>query len=196
MPTRYWFPEDHTSQVRERAARLSTDLAWLQPSSDRLAHLDFWTHTTFALRDSSSGASDESNTAVLDFPPAQLAALRQQIVNRLPSYLSAQLHMPNYEEFMRPLEEFVLTQRLARAALIGQLGHDFPLLRLIELEKETRRFVPKQPTMRWEPTPSGFDLFDRLGSADSEAGERYKAYQIDIIDRMRSKRPLCDRASG
>ena len=196
LPARYWFPEDHTSQVRERAARLGNDLAWLRPSADRLAHLDFWIHTTFALRDASTGASDESSTAALDFPPAQLAALRQHVADRLPRYLAERLHAPSYEDFMGPLEEFVLAQRLVRAAFAVQLGRDFPLPRLIELEKLTRRFVPSQPTIRWEPTGPAQDLFVTLTSADPQAGERYKAYQVDMMDRTRGGRPVCDRASN
>jgi hypothetical protein len=195
LPARYWFPEDHTSQVRERAARNGNDLTWLQPSADRMAHLDFWTHTTFALRDGRTGASDEGSTAALDFPSVQLAALRKLVADRLPLYLSRELRSPSIEDFMGPLEEFVLAQRLARAALTGRLGPDFPVTKLLQLEQQTRRFVTSQPTIRWEPMGSTTDLHEVLGTADSEAAERFRTYEIDVAERSRSNRPRCDRAS-
>ena len=196
LPAHYWFPEDHTSQVREHVAKLDSDMAWLRPSSDRLAHLDFWTHATFALRDGNTGVSDESNTAAFDFPPIHLSALRKEVSRSLPNYVAKQLRFSNYDDFMRPLEEFVLAQRLIRAAFDGKLGHDFPLQRLIEIEKLTRRFVPKQPTLRWEPVASPSELLEMLSSADSEAGKLYKDYQFDILERTRTKRPVCDPVSG
>ncbi len=190
----YWFPEDHTSQLRERTAMPSADLAWLKPSPDRLAHFDFWIHTTFSLRDGSSGESDESTATALDFPGPHLAALRSMVAERLPSYLTRQLRT-GYDEFMAPLEEFVLAQRLFRAAFTGGLGRDFPLTRLVDLEKETRRYVPMQPTIRWEPAGTRRDLLEALRDAAPEAEKSYLAWEAGRIERDRARRPVCDRAS-
>jgi hypothetical protein len=163
----------------------------LRPSADRLAHLDFWTHTTFSLRDSASGAADESRTAALDFPPPQLAALRMAVAGRLQRHLEVEMRSPSYESFMAPLEEFVLAQRLARAALEGRLGRDFPLAKLLDLQAQTRRFVPEQPTIRSDPT----ELLKALGDADPRALDRFRAHVRDQSERARSRQPVCAAAS-
>ncbi len=210
LPEHYWFPEDHTSQIREREAALSPTLAWLRPSADRMGHIDFWTHTTFSLRDRSERAGDESRTAALNFPPAQLAVLRGAVAQQLPDHLKQRMRSPNYDDFMRPLEEFVLAQRLTRAALAGRLGPDFPLSKLLDLEAQTRRFVATQPTVRWEPVTETKEqaqtqtqprakaqaLYDFLGSADAGAAKRHKAYVDDQTRRQRERLPVCAAASG
>lgn len=191
----YWFPEDHTSQVRERAEPLSPDLKWLTPSSDKLAHLDLWVHTTFALRDGRTGEADESTASALDFPPPSLEALRATVRSKLPSYLQSQLASPSYDAFMAPLEEFVLMQRLMRAAFQGSLGPNFPLARLIELEKQTRPYVAKQPTIRWEPATSMEVMYAALKKSDAHAAETFKAWLLDRADRERHHKPVCGAAS-
>jgi hypothetical protein len=195
LPGKYWFPEDHTSQVREKKARLDTSLAWLKPSSDRLEHFDFWTHTTFSMRDGTTGASDENLTAALDFPAEQLTVLRRLVASNLAAYAVATLRTTT-ADFMGPLEEFVLAQRLARAALDGQLGEDFPLSRLIELEKQTRRFVPNQPTIRWEPMESPLALMVTLQRADRAAADRFQAHRADYLQRATLGAPVCAQASN
>jgi hypothetical protein len=192
---RYWFPEDHTSQVRERAEPLSPDLKWLMPSSDKMEHLDLWVHTTFALRDGQTGEADESTASALDFPQPSLDALRATVRSKLPSYLRDQLASPNYDAFMAPLEEFVLMQRLMRAAFQGSLGPDFPLARLIELEKQTRSYVAKQPTIRWEPANSMEAMYAALQKSDAHAAETFKAWLRDRADREQHHKPVCGVAS-
>jgi hypothetical protein len=195
LPAQYWFPEDHTSQVRERKEALDANLAWVKPSPDPLGHFDFWTHTTFALRDGQSRQSDEDNTAALDFPPEQLAVLRRLVAASLPGYAKMQLGSQTVQDFMGPLEEFVLTQRLARAALTGKLGRDFPLSRLIQLEAQTRGFVPSQPTIRWEAARSERELLDTLNTADPAAAGRFQAYEADRRQRVLTRAPICAVAS-
>lgn len=193
LPQRYWFPEDHTSQVRERPARLTGDLQWLRPSPDRLGNLDFWIHTTFSLR--SQGQGDENNTVAFDFPPPAIAALRTLVREKLPAHLARGTGSTSYEEFMRPLEEFVLAQRLVRAALDNKLGPGFSSARLLQLAKETRRFVPRQPTLRWEAAGDPSALFDLLRSTDAGAARRYSDYLADSTRRRLTHRPMCDSAS-
>lgn len=192
---RYWYPEDHTSQVRERAEPLSADLAWLKPSPDRLAHLDLWVHTTFALRNDQTGEADESTASALDFPQPSLEALRSTVRVKLPNYLRQQLASPGYDAFMAPIEEFVLMQRLMRAAFLGSLGPDFPTARLIDLEKQTRRYVASQPTIRWEPAGEMKDMYAALEKADAYAAESFKKWLRDRIDREQHHKPVCATAS-
>jgi len=198
LPPSYWFPEDHTSQFRERAAPPAAGGAWLQRSPDRLGHVDLWVHTTFALRRASERGNDvdEATASALDFPPAQLQQLRRALQEKLPAYLRDSLNSPSYDEFMAPLEDFVLVQRYFRAALAGGLGRDFPLMRLVALERETRRYVPVQPTIRWEPAGSETELVQTLRSADPQAGELYLRWRRDIAGRQQARKPVCDRASG
>ncbi len=199
-PTRYWLAVDHTSQVRERPAKLDSDLSWLRPSDDRLRHLEFWVHTTHVLqntrRRAGGDATDEGEeTAAMDFPAAQLASLRAEVARSLPLHLSMQGRFASYATFMAPLEEFVLSQRLARAALDGRLGRDFPLAKLVELEGATRSFVPHQPTIRWEPAMPESQFVSLLDSQDKEAGRAYVAFVDDQARRARSGLPSCDTAS-
>jgi hypothetical protein len=200
LPNQYWFPEDHTSQFRERQAVLSPDLQWIKRSRDRLAHIDLWVHTTFALRKNTvrgdAGNADESTATAVDFPPEQLASLKDVIADKLPGHLAGTLKSPSYDEFMRPLEDFVLLQRFMRAAIAGGLGRDCPLTQLVQLERDTRQFVPYQPTIRWEHAgDSDSMLMTTLKEADPKAANAYITWKKDSIDRYTSKRSLCDRAS-
>lgn len=193
LPERYWYAEDHTSQLRERPLRLTRDFAWIAPSRDRLGYMDFWMHTTFSLR--SNGEGNESETRAFDFPPAYIAALRAEVGKRLGPYLKQQVRSPSYEDFMRPLEEFILAQRLVRAGFDGGLGRDFPTARLSQLAKETQRHVATQPTIRWEAAgkPEEFAAF--LERTDPKAAERYIAYVRDTVSRRRNGQAMCATAS-
>lgn len=189
----YWFPEDHTSQVREREGRLASDLSWLRPSRSHLDALDFWTHTTFSLHGRLRDEREERETAALDFPSAQLQALRGQVQAALPAYATPRLK--NVDDFMDPLEQFVLAQRLARAALQGQLGSDFPVTQLLLLQQQTRAFVPSQVTLRWEPAQDAESLDRFLASADKDAVGKFRAHEADYRRRAINRLQICDQAS-
>jgi hypothetical protein len=197
LPTAYWYPEDHTSQFRERSVPRRADFAWMQRSSNRLDNVDLWVHTTFSLRtpQTTAGSLDESTASAVDFPAEELQALRKQVAETLPGYLKVSLNSPSYDDFMLPLEDFILLQRLFRTALAGGLGKDFPLGQLLKLEKETRPFVAKQPTIRWEPAESEKSLEATLQAAAPAARESYVAWRDDTIRRQITKRPTCDPVS-
>jgi hypothetical protein len=200
LPDAYWFPEDHTSQFRERQETLSLDLDWMKRSRDHLAHIDLWVHTTFALRKNAFGdrvsIADESTATAVDFPEEQLASLKEVISAKLPRYLEETLKSPSYDDFMMPLEDFVLLQRFMRAAFAGALGRDFPITKLVQLERDTRKFVPHQPTIRWEPVPNSESmLIKTLREADPKAAESFIACEKDRYARYASKKPLCDSVS-
>jgi hypothetical protein len=190
LPSRYWFPEDHTSQVRERPASLTLDLAWLQPSPSRLENFEFATHTTFAIHDVVRHDTEDSTATTLSFPSAELATLREEIARRLPTYVASQLKAPSYDDFIRPIEEFVLAQRLARAALDGQLGSDFPLSKLIALQKVTRPYVNTQPTLRWEPVDHAAFLIS-LQQRNADAAKLYRSYFEDFKQRVEGGKQIC-----
>jgi hypothetical protein len=195
----YWMPEDHTSQFRERTARLAPDLSWLRRSPDRLANVDLWVHTTFSMhRPSATGEPqvDEGSAAEVAFPGVELDALRQLSGAVLPMYVAQELRSPSYDDFTGPVEDFILLQRLMRAALDGQLGSGFPARKLIDLERATRAAVPYQPTIRWEPTqgdPKALRV--SLGSADADAAKSYEAWRSDVETRLRTGQPTCGAVS-
>lgn len=200
LTSRYWFPEDHTSQVREREAKLDPDLTWLARSPDRIGNLDFAVHTTFAVRSAGNGEPmDEDWADSYDFPPAEIALLRKTLGTWAPSYIAGfdRGGMPaarSYQDFMGPVEDFVLLQRLFRAALAGQLGDDFPLTLLPRLQGETRKFVPTQPTIRWELSDEiDEDLFiERLKIRNADAAATYGAWRQDRVRRYLTRAPTCD----
>ncbi|MDX9663657.1 hypothetical protein QMK50_01480 [Pseudomonas sp. P5_152] len=197
LPERYWFPEDHTSQFRERLVAVSPDWTWMQRSPDRLGNIDLWVHTTFSLRraENPDGDADEASASAVDFPAQELQQLRKEVAQQLPGYLKTQLKSPSYDAFMAPLEDFVLLQRFFRIALAGGLGADFPLARLIDLEQETHPYVPFQPTIRWEEAPDA-DLDEVLGKAAPEAQLAYRRWYEDRIERAVSQRSICDPVSN
>ncbi|WP_310460462.1 hypothetical protein [Sphaerotilus sp.] len=198
LPPAYWYPEDHTSQFRERSAPKGSDFAWMQHSSNRLDNVDLWVHTTFSLRkpNTKDDTRDESTASAMDFPAEALQALRMQVAETLPGYLKMNLNSPSYDDFMLPLEDFILLQRFFRTALAGGLGKDFPLGQLLKLAKETRPFVAKQPTIRWEPAKSQESLEETLQAADPAARASYVAWRDDSNRRRTTKRPTCDRVSN
>lgn len=200
LPYSYWFPEDHTSQFRESQTTLNNELLWMKRSKDNLGHIDLWVHTTFSLRKKSFGGDaenlDESSAFAVDFPQKELRSLKEVITEELPQYLATQLRSPNYDEFMMPLEDFVILQRFMRSALSGGLGDDFPLAKLIQLERDSRKFVPYQPTIRWEPAQNSDDvLIASLNEADADASKTYLAWKNDQVKRNLSKQPFCDSVS-
>jgi hypothetical protein len=112
-----------------------------------------------------------------------------------PGYLKTSLNSPSYDDFMLPLEDFILLQRLFRTALAGGLGKDFPLSQLLKLQQETRPFVARQPTIRWEPADSEESLEQTLQAADPAARQSYVAWRDDNTLRRTNKRPTCERVS-
>jgi hypothetical protein len=121
--------------------------------------------------------------------------VKEAIGANLGRYLIETLNSPSYDDFMQPLEEFIVLQRFIRTALGGGLGNDFPLAKLIQLERETRKYVPFQPTIRWEPAKSDAgslqDFLKTLKDADPKAAEAYEAWRKDSQERRTQKRPVC-----
>lgn len=196
LPDQYRLAEDYTPQFRERRVAAGPDWAWMKRSPDRLGNIDIWVHTTFSLR--RGQAPDKVNggasTIAMDFPARGLQQLRQRVSGRLPGYLKTQLYSPSYDDFMAPLEDFVLLQRFFRTALAGGLGQDFPVIQLITLESATRSFVPYQPTIRWEEVPEA-RLMEVLQQTDLDAQESYKRWYQDYFFRLATRQAVCDRVS-
>jgi hypothetical protein len=194
---RYWVPEDHTSQYREQESALTEDLAWMRRSSDHLGNIDLWVHTTLAMHEPSSDGPkpDETTAIAINFPREELDALRRVVREALPQYLAQTLRSPSYDDFMAPLEDFVLLQRFTRAALSGRLGRDFPMTKLVQLERATRSFVPRQPTVRWEPFQSAQSFATALSSVEPKASAMFQEWAADRDKRIMERAPVCGRVS-
>ena len=199
LPLAYWFPEDHTSQFREKDTVLDGELNWLKRSNNRFNHFVLWLHTTFAVRRRGGDRPDESTATPLDFPAPQIKILNQVLIEDLiHNYLINDLRSPSYDDFMSPLEDFVILQRLMRAALNGQLGNGFPLEKLIDLERHTREYVPRQPTIQWEPNwkkkKSVTEFYKVLREAGDDVYETFIDSHNDMKERLENK-PRCAAAS-
>lgn len=195
LTARYWFPEDHTSQLRERNVMEKPDLQWMRTSKDRLGNLDLWVHITFSLRDRDDHHPDEASAKAVEFPFDELVQLRQAVADGLPAYLQKYENTASYDDFMSPIEQFIIVQRFARSAFSGKLGRDFPGSRLIELARVTRQFVPFQRTIRWEPADPNVDITPMLQEADAHAADAYKSWVQSQEERRRMHKPICDAAS-
>jgi hypothetical protein len=194
----YWMPEDHTSQVREREARVGDDLAWLRRSPDRLGNVDLVVHATFAAHraaDPETPTIDEHTAAELLFPPKELGTLREAFARQMPVYLQKRLHTDN-ESFLGPVEDFVIVQRVARAAFEKQFADGFPTSKFVALERATRQAVPRQPTIRWEPHADHPKLLEEtLVQAGGTAAQSYAAYWEDLASRQKAGAATCDAVS-
>lgn len=191
LPLKYWFPEDHTSQYREAQSKLDSGFEFMSASSNYLGHVDLWLHTTFAVRSRFYGGADESTAIAMDFPESQLSSLNQILKNELiPEYLEAELRM-SAKAFLEPLEQFTVLQRFMRAALTGQLGENFPLTTLIQLERETNEYVGQQPTIRWEPNENSLSEFFKVMRDSGDAHKLFEDYRNDRSARDEKGLPIC-----
>ena len=193
---KHWHLEDHTSQLRETETVLDESFAWLQKSESNFDHLVMWLHSTYSAHGLGEDPDDETAVAN-DFPPDQISTLNEVIVDKLlDQYLTEFLGHPDAADFMAPLEEFVILQRLFRAALTSKLGEEFPFERLISLERETSAYVASQPTIRWEYYS---ETADEFASVLQEAGDAvydaFLSYEQDRVNRRASGLPTCGVAS-
>ena len=147
----YWFPEDHTSQVREHDVGAVAGKDLLTPSSEPSEFFDLWLHTTFAVRRNGE-VTDESTATPMDFPKHEIDLLNDVLLNGgIDAYVRKILRATGFEEFMVPIQQFVFLQRFFRMTFGGSLGEDFDTRRLVALERETASFVPTQVTLKWQP---------------------------------------------
>ena len=95
---------------------------------------------------------------------------------------------------MAPIEDFVLLQRLFRAGFAGQLGDDFPLTLLPQLQSETRASVPSQLTVRWDLGPMVDEkvFVEKLRARNPRAEKAYSGWSLDSERRRRLRAPTCD----
>ena len=191
----YWFPEDHTSQVRERDVTDVRDFHSLFRPIATSDHIELWLHTTFAIRQRGEIVDDDSETAALDFPREQIDSLNRILLPAaVAAYAKDNLGALNYEDFIAPIEQFVLVQRFMRAALSGQFGDAFPIEKLVDLERATAEFVPSQPTIRWEAANEELFMAVLRESGDA-AKTAYTKWILDMSDRLSGSLPSCDAAA-
>ena len=77
------------------------------------------------------------------------------------------------------------------AALTGQLGENFPLTTLIQLERETNEYVGQQPTIRWEPNENSLSEFFKVMRDSGDAHKLFEDYRNDRSARDEKGLPIC-----
>ena len=188
----YWFPEDHTSQVREQDVTGQNDFDTLFRPVEASDYIDLWLHTTFAVRQDGEPLGDEPETIALDFPRQQIKLLNALLIpDAIAAYAKTNLRATDYADLMAPIEQFVLVQRFMRTALTGGFGDAFPIEKLIELERETAPFVPAQPTIRWEPADEE-QFFSVLSDAGDDASKAFFEWFDDLSRKHEQSSPSCD----
>ena len=193
----YWFPEDHTSQVREQAVTGVHDFDSLFRAAMTSENIDLWLHTTFAVRKYGKPLGDEPETIALDFPPEQIELLNRLLVPQgIAAYAKDTLRIADYEDFMMPIAQFVLIQRFMRTALSGGFDQAFPIEKLIELERATAPYVPVQRTTRWEFRDAYEEFPSVLFESGDEAIAAFSEWYDDDLRREFYSLPACDPAAS
>lgn len=101
---------------------------------------------------------------------------------------------PQKRDVFDGVVEFTALQRLFRLALAGQLGTEFPVEKLADLEFATRDDVKRQPTPRWTPHGGDINFLVNLVSNLSEmpAGQKAKAAACLKANGIAAQRPADD----
>lgn len=151
-----YVPIDITSQVREKNFTADAGFSWMRRTSDALGHVDFWLHMILSKVESNGSSAPlltEDSTIAVDFGSDDLAMLNREVRPLVRSFVTSPNGLnSDYEEFMRPVEQFILLQRFFRIALSSGFGEQFPLTKLVALERETKTSVRQQITLRWQVT--------------------------------------------
>ena len=192
----YWFPEDHTSQVREQDVTSLDDFDSLFRPAMTSDYIDLWLHTTFATRKDGASLGDQPETVALDFPREQIELLNRLLIPAaFAAHATSSLRAPDYADFMAPIEQFVVIQRFMRTALSGGFGDSFPIEKLVDLERVTAPFVPLQRTIRWELGDAQEEFVNVLNESGEEATAAFAEWYQDVTRRQSSSLPVCDPAA-
>jgi hypothetical protein len=131
------------SGVRELPYSLDPELTFLQRSAnagDPLWPLDFIVQAVpISLTDTPLEIPD-------DLEPWTFPAMRAELRKMVELSVS---HDPASQRTLDEMQQFTVLQRLFRLALNGNLGLEFPLHKLIDMQKATQPFVRVQRQERW-----------------------------------------------
>jgi len=142
------------SGVRERSYRIGNDLAFLRTPNgdsveDRLWPFDFIVQIAFT--SAAINLPEKQQEQYVDRQPIEFDAIKTKIAGLVKSGIDKDGFRPQFED----LRNFAILQRLFRAALNGNLGSQFPTLKLAKLTAETAGAAPYFHTKRWNSSMVG-----------------------------------------
>jgi hypothetical protein len=136
------------SGVRERKYRIGNDLDFLRqpagnPVEDRLWPFDFIVQIAFT--SAAVNLPEKQQEKYVDRQPIEFDEIQSKIEN----LVKAGIEKDGFGVQFEDLRSFAILQRLFRAALNGNLGSHFPILKLAELTDSTKGAAPYFHTKRW-----------------------------------------------
>jgi len=174
------------SGVREREYKIGDDLGFLRAPTggsvaDRLWPFDFMVQIAFT--SAAVNLPEKQQEVYVDRQPVEFTAIQDKI-ERL---VDDGMHHDHFDSQFTDLRDFAVLQRLFRAALSGNLGENFPTLKLAQLTKETANATPFFYTRRWNSSSRQ--------ALDYWAQRAYYAPPSDgWMQQARTKVPICVRS--
>jgi hypothetical protein len=175
------------SGVRERAYSVDNDLSFLKPPTgsspqDRVWPFDFIVQVAFT--SAAINLPEKQQEVYVDRRPVEF----DQIQGRIEELVSAGIDRKGFRPQFKDLQDFTILQRLFRAALDGNLGPQFPVMKLAQLTGATAGKAPYFHTRRWNSSRlEGFALTAQNASRVGDSAQPW-------IERARLKLPLCQAA--
>ncbi|RDC62741.1 hypothetical protein [Adhaeribacter pallidiroseus] len=156
------------SGVREQPYKLDRKLTFLQPSKspsldDILYPFQFMVQTAFttppmAFMDPQNQAELDSALTFHDQDPWQFPNLNKN--NQIGVAVWAKMKWYDRQAFLQ-MKQFTLLQRIFRLAFDGQLGLDFPIEKLLDLQTDAYVKIPFERTPEWN-APENWNLLQHL----------------------------------
>lgn len=175
-----YVPIDITSQVREKNFTADSAFSWIRRSPDALGHVDFWLHMILSKVEPDGRAAalnTEDATIAVDFSSEDLATLNREVRPMIKELVESERGLnSNYEAFMRPVEDFIVLQRFFRIALSSGFGAQFPMAKLVRMERETKPSLQQQTTLRWQIDDE--EQAQRLSEFAPGQYELWRNYQV------------------
>lgn len=150
--------------VIERGYQLTPDLSFLdisRPPADLLEPFQFTAQATFTTQPNFAGSDDEPYFMIHQDRPIDEAVAQAIRQGRLDNVEPIRI--------LSDMREFTALQRFFRLALDGDLGQDFPLQRLVELQAAgSPSATPASSTPEWEVPPESAASYSRLSAPASK----------------------------
>jgi hypothetical protein len=136
------------SGVRERDYQISSDLGFMRSPeattvANRLWPFNFMVQIAFT--SPAVNLPEKQQQVYVDRQPIEFTQIQDKIEN----LVNDGIHHDNFNSQFNDLRDFAVLQRLFRAALNGNLGDDFPTLKLAQLTKDSADATPYFHTRRW-----------------------------------------------
>jgi hypothetical protein len=161
------------SGVRERDYQVSNSLDFLRPPqgasvADKLWPFDFMVQIAFT--SPAVNLPEKEQEVYVDRQPVEFT----QIQDKIEGLVEGGIRHDHFDPQFKDLRDFAVLQRLFRAALNGNLGDHFPLLKLAQLTGQTADETPHFHTRRWNSSSrSSFQYWARQAYGAREDGQSW-----------------------